>query len=107
MSRIAELDLTCEQQREANVRGTVTSEFKIISPNVIGSEDGELRIARVGLTVTFRGQRYVIDSEMLHPPMSIAIYFDSSRAAKADDAEQIREFVKGALAFAGFTVEPV
>lgn len=79
--------------------------FKTIGPNVIASEEGELRTARVGLTLTFRGRHYVIDSELLNPPMSIAVYFTTSDAAKADDAERIRAFLTDALAFQGFTVE--
>jgi hypothetical protein len=83
----------------------MTSEFKISGPNVVASEEGELRIARVGLSVTFRGEHYVLDSEMLEPPMSVAVYFHTSHAARAADAEQIQEFITDALAFRGFTVE--
>lgn len=83
----------------------MTPEFKISGPNVVASKDGELHIARVGLSVTFRGQHYAVDSEMLEPPMSIAVYFQASRAAEADESEQIREFITAALAFRGFNVE--
>lgn len=81
--------------------------FKIIGLNVIASEEGELRIAGVGLTLTFRGRHYVIDSEMLNPPMSTAVYFTASDAAKADDSDRILTFITDALAFGGFTVELV
>ncbi len=83
----------------------MTSELKLRSPNVIASEEGELQIARVGLSVIFGRKHYFVDSEMLDPPMSIAVYFRTSRAAEADDAEQIRGFIADALAFGGFTVE--
>lgn len=83
----------------------MTGELKIISPNVIASEEGELQIARVGLSVIFGSKQYFVDSEMLDPPMSIAVYFRTSRAAEDGDAEQIRGFIADALAFGGFTVE--
>jgi hypothetical protein len=44
---------------------------------------------------------------MLEPPMSVAVYFHTSHAARAADAEQIQEFITDALAFRGFTVELV
>ncbi|UKA77645.1 hypothetical protein [Arthrobacter sp. FW306-07-I] len=71
----------------------------------MSSTEGELRIARVGLSVSFHGQQYDIDSEMLNPPMSIVIYFQRSLAAKTGDSEQIRQFVLDALEFRGFKVE--
>lgn len=83
--------------------------FEARGPNEIASKDGELHIARLGLSVTFRGHKYEIDSEMLAPPMSIAIYFRNSSAAKAaakaQESEQLREFVRDALTFGGFNVE--
>lgn len=69
------------------------------------SQDGLLHISRVGLSLRYRGQQYEVDSEMLDPPMSIAVYFRTSDAAKAKEAEQIREFIAGALTFRGFTIE--
>ena len=83
----------------------MSTEFEATGPNVVSSTEGELRIARVGLSVNFHGQQYDIDSEMLYPPMSMVIYFQSSLAAKADDSEQIRQFVLDALKFRGFNVE--
>jgi hypothetical protein len=83
----------------------VTSELKIRSPNVVASEEGQLQIARVGLSVIFRGQHYFVDSEMLEQLMSIAVSFRASRAAEADDAAQIRGFIADTLAFRGFNVE--
>lgn len=43
----------------------------------------------VGLTLIFRHTHYVIDSEMLNPPMSIAVYFTTSDAANAGGSERI------------------
>jgi hypothetical protein len=80
-------------------------EFEATGPNVVTSAEGELRIARVGLSVSFHGQQYDIDSEMLAPPMSIVVYFQRSLAAGADDSEPIRQFVLDALEFNGFNVE--
>lgn len=79
--------------------------FERLGPNEVVSQDGVLRISRVGISLTYRDQEYEVDSEMLDPPMSIAVYFRASNAAKVKDAEQIREFIEGALAFRGFTVE--
>ena len=83
----------------------MTSGFEATGPNVVSSAEGELRIARVGLWVSFHGQQYDIDSEMLAPPMSIVVYFQRSLAAGADDSEQIRQFVLDALKFSGFSLE--
>ncbi|MGN8130094.1 hypothetical protein [Paenarthrobacter sp. 22069] len=87
----------------------MSTDFEARGPNVVSSVDGELRIARVGLSVSFRGRQYEIDSEMLAPPMSIAIYFRGSSAAKAaakvHESEQLQEFIREALIFAGFDVE--
>ncbi|MDQ0798751.1 hypothetical protein [Arthrobacter sp. SLBN-112] len=87
----------------------MSTDFEAKGPNVVASKDGELHIARVGLSVSFRGHKYEIDSEMLAPPMTIAIYFRSSSAAKAaakaHELGQLREFVRDALTFRGFDVE--
>jgi hypothetical protein len=79
--------------------------FERRGPSEIVSEQGQLRIRRVGLSVTYLGQRYELDSEMLEPPMSIAVYFRTSAASGADNAELIRAFISNALAFRGFTVQ--
>ncbi|MFB0840477.1 MULTISPECIES: hypothetical protein [unclassified Arthrobacter] len=83
----------------------MSTDFQATGPNVVSSDEGELRIARVGLSVSFRGQQYDMDSETLDPPMSIVVYFQRSLPAKADDTEQIRQFVLDALKFRGFRVE--
>lgn len=83
----------------------MSTDFEARGPNVVASKDGELCLARVGLSVSFRGHQYDVDSEMLDPPMSIAVYFRRSPAAKADESEQIRRFIQDALAFRGFKVE--
>jgi len=56
--------------------------FEATGPNVVSSAEGEVRIARVGLWVSFHGQQYEIDSEMLAPPMGIVVYFQRSLAAE-------------------------
>lgn len=83
----------------------MSTDFEATGPNVVSSDEGEVRIARVGLSVRFHGQQYDIDSEMLAPPMSIVVYFQRSLPAKSDDSEQIRQFVLDALKFSGFSVE--
>lgn len=89
----------------SSFRPVMSMEFEATGPNVVTSAEGELRIARVGLSVSFHGQQYDIDSEMLAPPMSIVVYFQRSLAAGADDSEPIRQFVLDALEFNGFNVE--
>lgn len=87
----------------------MSTDFEARGPNVVASKDGELRIARVGLSVIFRGRQYEIDSEMLAPTMSIVIYFRGSAAAKAagkaHESDQLRDFIRDALLFEGFDVE--
>lgn len=83
----------------------MSSEFTIKDENVISSHDGELHIGRVGLSLTFRGQSYAIDSEMLQPRMSIAVYFQDSPAAHAHNADDVRRFIAEGLAARGFSVE--
>lgn len=83
----------------------MSREFQATGPNVVSSTEGELRIARVGLSVSFRGKEYAVDSEMLNPPMSIVVYFTRSLDAKDNDSEEVRKFVLDGLKFSGFTVE--
>ncbi|WP_336855997.1 hypothetical protein [Sinomonas albida] len=83
----------------------MSSGFEVEGPNSVISKDGEIRIARVGLSVIFHGRQYNIDSEMLDPPMSIVIYFRNSRAAQSEEAEDIRSFIEEALTFRGFMIE--
>lgn len=83
----------------------MSNEFTTTKVNAISSPDGELQIRRVGLSVTFRGQSYEVDSEMLYPPMSIAVYWQRSPAARARNADDIRRFISEGLVAGGFTVE--
>lgn len=83
----------------------MSNEFTTTKVNTISSPDGELQIRRVGLSVTFRGQSYEVDSEMLYPPMSIAVYWQRSPAARARNADDIRRFISEGLVAGGFTVE--
>jgi hypothetical protein len=76
----------------------VSNEYKATKVNVISSPDGELQIRRVGLSITFRGQSYEVDSEMLHPPMSIAVYWQRRPASRARNADDIRRFINEGLA---------
>ncbi len=83
----------------------MSNEFTTTKVNVISSDDGELQIRRVGLSITFRGQSYEVDSEMLAPPMSIVVYWQRGPAARARNADDIRRFITEGLAAGGFTVE--
>lgn len=74
-------------------------------PNRFSTDEGWVQLHRVGLDLTFRGASYHIDSEMLSPPMSIAIYFSSSAAGREPDSADVREFLEGALEFAGYRAD--
>jgi len=79
--------------------------FRRSSPKRISSDEGWVQINRVGLDIELGGEVYHVSSEMLAPPMSVAVYFDTSVAAHASRSNEIRAFLLEALTFAGFTVE--
>lgn len=74
-------------------------------PNRISTGDGWVQLHRVGLDLTFRDASYHISSEMLYPPMSIAIYFSSSAAGRGPHSADLRDFLEGALEFAGYRAD--
>ena len=80
--------------------------FRKPRPNVIESDAGTIRITgRAGLEVTYLGETVPVSSEMLAPPMSIALFVSGSDSIPSPNADQILEFVKEGLQYAGFTVE--
>jgi hypothetical protein len=82
------------------------SEFWMPEPNLIESDEGEIRIrGRAGLDVSYQGEAVQVNSEMLSPPMTIALFTRGQNAVPSERAEEILAFVKRGLEFAGFSVE--
>lgn len=79
--------------------------FRQDTPREVSSNEGMVQFAgRTGLVVTFERDTFAIDSEMLATPMSMAVYFAASEAAKRPNATELHRFINDALAFAGFHV---
>jgi hypothetical protein len=75
-------------------------------PNLIESDEGSIRIrGRAGLDVEYRGETVRVSSEMLAPPMKIALYTRGQDAVASERAEEILQFVVDGLEFAGYIVE--
>ncbi len=68
------------------------------------AEDGVRRTGRAGLEVRFRGRRYDVHSEMLAPPMTIAVHADEGDLRAAPDPDALLDFVRGRLEDEGFVV---
>jgi len=75
-------------------------------PNLIESDEGSIRIrGRAGLDVDYHGEVVRVSSEMLAPPMKIALFTRGQDAVPSERGEEILEFVIAGLEFAGYTVE--
>jgi hypothetical protein len=78
-------------------------DFRKGGPNVIESDEGTITTTgRAGVEVTYRGRNTHINSEMLHPPMTIALFVGGGDGPA--DEEAIRYAIAG-LTWAGFEVE--
>jgi hypothetical protein len=53
----------------------------------------------------FEGQEHAVSSEMLYPPMSVALFVSRGDAIPSPITDEIVAFVKAGLEYAGFTVE--
>lgn len=80
--------------------------FKSARPGLIESAEGSIRIrGRAGLDVEYRGESARVSSEMLAPPMTIALFTRGQDSVDSERAGEILDFVVRGLEFAGFTVE--
>jgi hypothetical protein len=84
-------------------------EFSQQGPNHISSSTGHTIeiLGRAGLRVNLGDAMIEIDSEMLQPPMSIAIYSASIPDASPTPAAEIPDEVIKGLEWAGFSVEVI
>ncbi|GIF23424.1 hypothetical protein BJ973_004036 [Actinoplanes tereljensis] len=84
-------------------------QFSQPGPNLIASSSGRTLeiLGRAGLRYHVNGVAIEIDSEMLHPPMSLVIYSDSIPMGTPLPASEILEETIKALEYAGFTVEVI
>lgn len=83
------------------------SDYEQVGPNRVRTPTGsELEIlGRAGLILYREGERLRVDSEMLDPPMSIAVYARSVHSLARAPACSILDEIVGALIWMGFTVE--
>ena len=81
-------------------------EYRKTGPHLIESGADWIRIrGRAGLDVSYQGRQYDVSSEMLFPPMTIALFVSRGDAIPAPDADDIVTFVREGLESVGFTVE--
>lgn len=83
------------------------SDYEILDPNRVRTPMGsELELlSRAGMVFYRDGERLEVDSEMLDPPMSIAVYARSIHALPTTPARLILDEIVGALTWMGFTIE--
>lgn len=83
------------------------NDYEHVGPNRVRTPTGsELELlGRAGLILYREGERLEVDSEMLDPPMAIAVYARSVHAPATAPASLILDEVVGALTWMGFTVE--
>lgn len=84
------------------------TDFGQPGPNQIVSAEGSIRITgRAGLDVVFQGRAHRVSSEMLDPPMTIALFPAETDAADPEERRLLLAFVTRGLEWAGFTVERI
>jgi hypothetical protein len=85
------------------------SKYERIGPNRVRTPTGsELElVGRAGLILERAGERLEVDSEMLDPPMAVAVYAGSIPTQATTPAHAILEEILEALIWMGFTVEVI
>ncbi len=83
------------------------SVYEHVGPNRVRTPSGsELElVGRAGLVLYRDGERLEVDSEMLDPPMTIAVYVRSVPSFAAVPARSVLDEIVAALKWMGFTVE--
>lgn len=82
--------------------------FRRPSPTVVESDEGRVRLlGRAGLEVAYDGRLLSVDSEMLAPPMTIAVYDRSGDLPSTPDPGAVLAFAVEALEHVGFRVDVV
>jgi hypothetical protein len=83
------------------------NDYEQVGPNRVRTPTGsELELlGRAGLILYRDGERLEVDSEMLDPPMAIAVYARSVHALATAPTRSILDEIVGALMWMGFTVE--
>lgn len=84
-------------------------EFVHSGPNLVTSSSGHTieTLGRAGIRVGLGDSFIEIDSEMLHPPMSLVIYAGSIPSAVPIPVVELLDEVIQALRWAGFEVEVI
>lgn len=85
----------------------MSQDFSRVGPNSVRTPRGYIveTLGRTGVRIAGRTGTVVIDSEMLHAPMSIAVYSSTAQPLDRSSADDVLSETVAALQWLGFRVE--